>query len=290
MAHFPLGVVRLLEEDQDRAEEEFGKAGEFVAPREVHHARLEAARHAFEDDRLALANGLVRGLVDNVEVEPAVAVAARTYAEVGSTPLALVLHAEYLFDQDDLAGAEDLFMAAGDFPAVLPRVHTGLGMIRLAQGRRTEARELFRKAIESGDAEVLPQARRYLASALLVQGNPDEARTLLEAVAETVGSEHRPGALLLLGKLASLAGPAATAKYWFDQAIAAGDPEVTAEAESELADLTARAGPITTGPAPLEKLPAHILTLLATVAEAEAKPAEAAYWHERARVSNTRDR
>lgn len=288
VGHFLLGVMRLLDEDQDRAEEEFAKAGEIASPREVHQARLEAARQAFEDDRPALASGLVRDLVDNVEVEPAVAEAAREYAEAGVTPLGLVRHAESLFDAGDLAGAEELFTTAGDFPAVLPRVRTGLGMVRLAQSRRTEAAELFRRAIESGDPEVLPQARRYLASAVLQQGDRDEARALLKEVADAVGSEYRPGALLLLGQLANLDGAAAAAKNWFDQAMAAGDPEVAAEAESALADLTAR--PTTIGPAPLEDLPARILSLLATVAEAEAKPAEAAYWHNKARVSNTRDR
>jgi tetratricopeptide (TPR) repeat protein len=283
IAHLLLGVIRLMEEDQEGGEEEFAKAAEFVAPRVIHDARLQAARSAFEDGRQALASRLVQGLTDNVEVEPAVAEAARAYTEAESTPLALVRHAEYLFDRDDLAGAEDRFTAAGDAPAVLPRVHTGLGMIRLAQGRRTEATELFRKAIDSGDAEILPQARRYLASALLLEGDRDEARTLLEAVAATVGSEHRPGALLLLGQLASLAGSAVAARSWFDQAMAAGDPEVAAEARSELADL-----PATTAPAPLEDLPARILSLLATVAEAEAKPAEAAYWHNRAAAPHSR--
>jgi hypothetical protein len=113
---------------------------------------------------------------------------------------------------------------------------------------------------------------------LLPQGDREEARTLLEAVAEAHGSEHRPSALLLLGQLASLTGAATTAKNWFDQAIATGDPEVVAEAEAELADLTLPSS----SPAPLNDLPARILTLLATVAEAEAKPTEATYWRKRA--------
>ena len=58
---------------------------------------------------------------------------------------------------------------------------------------------------------------------------------------------------------------------------------MAAEAEAELA---VRVGPVSVGLAPLADLPARVLVLLATVAEAEELPAEAAYW--RAKAANTR--
>jgi cellulose synthase operon protein C len=269
-ARLLLGMIALYRGDRDRAADEFRQATETGGPPVVGAALMQMAKLALGNGDLTEAAGILEHLVDGSfhddDLEEYAAVylgevrlrqgdpeqalpllrrgAASDNPETAS--YALLTWGNYMFEVGDVSAADEILTEALDIghPVALDSIHTGLGLVRLAQQRLDEAYALLKGVLDSGNKDEEPAVRRYLGSVLARQGRPDEARAVLEPLAASYDSEHRPAGLLLLGRLARHDKDGEGARRWLTAAIGAGDRDVEIDARQELGQLLAEAGDI----------------------------------------------
>ncbi len=303
-AHLLLGLIALFEEDRAAALELFRQSAEEGPPQLAARALLTLGEAHEDAGELGEAVAAYRRIIGEGAAEAAVTREAATHLgaillRVGDTQealsvlnqavsaeepdavaLACLNEGTYLFlnDHQDRA-AEVLALGLRAPSGLTASLQAQLGMVRLAQDRLAEARELLQAAFDSGNEEEEPRVRRYLGTVLARQGHRGEARTVLLPLAESDDTEHRPASLLMLGRMARHEGNDTAARRWYADAIEAGDPEVEQDARRELAALLVSSGDIAgarrvlelpdiTPSAPAATVPADPLALAGPVREA----------------------
>jgi TPR repeat protein len=134
---------------------------------------------------------------------------------------ALVERAWALYKQDDLAGAEESYLAAAE--AGSSDGINGLGAVFLRQGGTGKAEEWLRRSAETGNS----RASYILADVLLHLGRDEEAEPWTRQAAEkadTLPETIRPVAMRYYGDLLKERGQKTAAEPWFRRAAEAGDP------------------------------------------------------------------
>ena len=268
-AHLILGLIVLSEEDPEGALALFRQSAEEGPPQLAARALLalgEVHEDAGEPQEAAAAYRRIidENAADGDVLQEAAAHLGAILLHAGDTEEALSLlnqatsaenpdvaasaclaEGTYLFLNDHLGEAAEVLTLGLRTPSGLTTsLQTQLGIVRLAQDRLTEARELLQAALDSGDEEEDPRVRRYLGTVLAQQGHRGEARTVLLPLAESEETEHRPASLLMLGRMAAHQGNGGAARRWFADAIEGGDPEVEQIARRELAEILFDSGDI----------------------------------------------
>ena len=113
------------------------------------------------------------------------------------------------------------------------------GMALLKTGKPAEAaRELLAAADAGGDDPLATDARYFAATALTKAGRKTEAeRALVQFIDRAPRSIRRGRAAVMLARLIAERGDHASARAWFESALADGDPSVVAAAKAGIASL-----------------------------------------------------
>ena len=178
----PAEALRALDQYADRGTPEVTllRASALAARGNLEGAARLLEPHATRSSEAALLLARIR--MEQGDTEAAEALLPKTGESLPSDPNTLRLLLDLQLSGKEPATAEQTIAAARESQSLpAPELDTALGRVRLAQGRPSEAAELFRGALAAGEipAQVRDNARIGLARSLVALGVDNPARDAL---------------------------------------------------------------------------------------------------------------